>query len=122
MPLKPPVVVTVPGRSEMASSLPLSVRFDQGRLQSQPEIAFFEAFSVRVNDSAVENGTPPHATILEWSPITCLLGVSNRSRIALKSCVAPWRAPNNSFIRRLISGKSGVSKSSWGTLFHPTCI
>src|SRR5664280_1441219 len=90
--LNPPVVVTVPGRSEMARSFPLTERLDHGCSQTSQKllISRFSPLGLTVAPSrTVHHHIQPSSNVIH----TCLLGASRRSRSALKSCVAPFFAP-----------------------------
>src|SRR5260370_19932914 len=88
VPLNPAVVVTVPGRSEVASSFPLTERLDHGSSQASQKLPLS-----RLSPSGLTvapSRTVHHHMQPSWNVIhTCLLGLSRRSRSWLKSCVAP---------------------------------
>src|SRR5438309_1677095 len=117
VPLNPAVVVTVPGRSEIASNFPLMVRLDQGRSHVSQKLP-----SVRLSPFGftVAPSRTVHHHIHPSSKVTHRrwLGFSSRSHKALKSCLAPWRAPNFILISCSILGKSGLNRSSLGMIFH----
>src|SRR5437016_14388864 len=78
VPLNPPVVVTVPGRSEMASIFPLIERLDHGRLQTSQKLPS-------------PTLSPPGLTVAPWLVVSAAGG--NPSGLAAEKTFAAVNRP-----------------------------